>query len=86
VALITVTSPDKHDLWVISHPNSHTSFTNPTNMVSTPNESLNTMKDIKANKLGNFIINSIINPKLLIKLPMLKVLFLSLIKQAIRLF
>jgi len=51
-----------------------------------PNESLNTMEDIKVTKLGNFIINLIIDPILRVKLPLFKVFFFSHINQAIRLF
>ena len=55
-------------------------------MIFTPNESLNTMEDIKITKLDNFILNLIINPILLIKLSMLKIFFFSPINQAIRVF
>jgi len=61
-------------------------FENPINMFSIPNESLNTMEDIKVTKLGNFIINSIKNPTILVKLPLFKVFLFSPINQAIRLF
>ena len=44
---------------------------------SNPSESLNTMKDIKVTNLDNFIINSVINSLLLIKLSMFKVFFFS---------
>jgi len=52
----------------------------------TPNKSLNVMEDIKVTKLENFIINLIINPIVLVKLPMFKVFFFSPINEAIRLF
>jgi len=48
-------------------------------MVSSQNESLNTMEDIKVTKLDNLITNSIINPILLTQPPMLKVFFFSFI-------
>jgi len=58
-------------------PTSHTLFTSPINIIFTPNESLNTMKDIKVTKLDNFIIKSIINPILLVERVTLKVFRLS---------
>jgi len=61
----------------------HTLFTNPINMVSTLNESLNATEDIKVTKVANFIINLIINPILLIKLSMCKVFFFSPILELI---
>jgi len=65
---------------------SYISFISLINEFSNPIKLLNEMKDIRITKLDNFVINSITNPILLIKLPMIKVFFFSPINQAITLF
>ena len=52
------------------------------NVVSTTNESLNTIEDIKVTKLDNFFVMPIIDSKLILKLPRCIFAFFALRDQA----
>ena len=63
-------------------PTSYISFTSPLDIQFCPNESLNSIEAIKLTELGIFFVKSIIDSKLINKLPNCILVFFFLIDQA----